>query len=123
MTKASVISVLTFLMGAVTYALSNNPKYAFDAALIGYALGDAITFLQGSTLTDKWQYASVTVLLIAVLSTAGIFMGQLVSSNAISSYVGGLVGYAIAEAITLLEGNPAPAPPSAPAAAAQPATA
>jgi len=112
-TKATVISLLTTALGILTYVLSSNPKYALDAALIGYALGDSITFLQGSTLDNKWSYASISVLVTAILTIVGTFVGQLVSSNVISPYIGALVGYAIAEAITLLEGAP-PAPAPAP---------
>lgn len=109
-TKATVISFLTFVLGSITYFVSANPAYGLEGALIGYAIGDVITFLQSNTLGDNWQYATKKVLLIGILSTVGLFVGQLVSTNIISSMLGSLIGYAIAEAIFLLEGGTGPQP-------------
>ncbi len=106
--KAGLISVLTAIGGFLAYFLAQTPQYGIVGAYIGYAIADAVTFLQGNTLGNNWQYATVRVLLVGVLSIVGTYVAQLLSANLIAPYIGGLIGYAIAEAVNLLQTNPTP---------------
>jgi hypothetical protein len=109
-TKAGLISILTAVGGFIAYFLAQNPQYGIVGAYIGYAIGDAVTFLQGNTVDNNWQYATIKVLLVGILSIAGTFIAQLLSANLIAPYIGGLIGYAIAEAVNVLQANPAVPP-------------
>jgi len=106
------------LLGAIGFALATYAKAnlgtTVDATIIAAAIGDTITFLQGTTLSDTWKYASVNLLLSAILATVGMFIGQVLGPNSAYPVAGTILGYFIAYGITLLEPAPASTTPAAP---------
>ena len=107
-TKVAVIAILSAVLGIIGQAEKLGYIGVLDGALIGYAIGDAITVLQDPNISNSWQIASAQALLISVLTVVGSYIGQLVGLGIVSQSVGAMIGYAIGEVIQLVSVQTAP---------------